>query len=254
METIFISQELWEAVEDGYEDEDPATLQGNNLKAYKEKVKKNATALRKEIIKFGTRSKREFIPKRRFFYQRMRKEQSRKRPMPWPRNEKSSKLRIQKHKAQLVAKSYSQQRGVDFNETFEPIVRMETIRIVLALAAQLELKVYQLDVQSTFLNGELAEEIFVEQPQGYVVKGKGDKVYWLRKTLYGLKQAPRAWNSTNAKMLEDFKKAMMRVFEMTDLGLMKGLAKAISRGNMQVGCHTYGVECKITAKIWSEEG
>ena len=79
---------------------------------------------------------------------------------------------IQKYKARLVAKGYSQQPGVDFNETYAPAVRMETIRSVLALAAQLKLQVFQLDVKSAFLYGELKEEVYVEQPQGYVIEGK----------------------------------------------------------------------------------
>ena len=69
---------------------------------------------------------------------------------------------IQKHKAILVAKGYSQKLGVDFNETFAPVARIETIRLVLAIAAQLELNVYQMDVKSTFLNGELKEEVYAE--------------------------------------------------------------------------------------------
>ena len=73
---------------------------------------------------------------------------------------------ILKHKARLVTKGYSQLPGVDFKETFSPVVHMETIRIVLALTAQLKLQVYQLDVKSAFLNGEIEEEVYVEQPQG----------------------------------------------------------------------------------------
>ena len=72
---------------------------------------------------------------------------------------------------------------------------METIRLVLALAAQFKLPVFQLDVKSAFLNGELEEEVYLEQPQGYLIQGDENKVYRLKKALYGLKQAPRAWNS-----------------------------------------------------------
>jgi transposase InsO family protein len=102
---------------------------------------------------------------------------------------------IQKHKARLVAKGYSQQPGVDYNETFAPVARLDTIRALIALAAQKRWSIYQLDVKSAFLNGVLEEEIYVEQPQGFVVKGNEGKVLRLRKALYGLKQAPRAWYS-----------------------------------------------------------
>ena len=67
-----------------------------------------------------------------------------------------------------MAKGYSQQPGVDFNETFAPVTRMETIKTVLAIAAQMELQVFQLDVKAAFLNGEFEEEVYVEQPLGYV--------------------------------------------------------------------------------------
>ena len=163
---------------------------------------------------------------------------------------------------------------------------METIRTVLALAAQQELQVFQLDVKSAFLNDELEEEVYVEQPQGYVVEGKEHKVYQLKKALYGLKQAPRAWNSkidkyflqngfqrspnepslyvktrgtsdfiivclyvddliytgTNPMMMEEFKKAMMNEYEMTDLGLMKyflGIQVRQSKGEIFISQEKY---------------
>ncbi|KAK0597781.1 hypothetical protein LWI29_028530 [Acer saccharum] len=102
---------------------------------------------------------------------------------------------IQKHKARLVAKGYSQKYGVDYNETFAHVARLDTIRALVALAAQKKWHIHQLDVKSTFLNGYLEEEIYVEQPQGFVIPGKEDKVLKLKKALYGLKQAPRAWYS-----------------------------------------------------------
>ena len=82
--------------------------------------------------------------------------------------------------------------GLDFSKTFAPVARLDTIRMLLALTAQKRWKVYHLDVKSAFLNGYLQEEIFVEQPEGFQVKGQEEKVYKLKKALYGLKQAPRA--------------------------------------------------------------
>jgi transposase InsO family protein len=101
---------------------------------------------------------------------------------------------IDKCKARLVAKGYSQKYGIDYNEVFAPVARWETIRSVLACAASNNWFVYQLDVKSAFLHGELSEDIYVEQPLGYH-KGDSRKVYKLKKALYGLKQAPRAWYS-----------------------------------------------------------
>ncbi|KAI5345110.1 hypothetical protein L3X38_012987 [Prunus dulcis] len=100
---------------------------------------------------------------------------------------------VQKNKARLVAKGYSQKPGIDYNEMFAPVARLDTIRTLIALAAQKEWSLYQLDVKSAFLNGILKEEVYVEQPQGYDQKNKETKVYKLNKALYGLKQAPRAW-------------------------------------------------------------
>ena len=95
--------------------------------------------------------------------------------------------RVQRLKARLVAKGYSQQPGVDFHETFAPVARLDTIRTIIAVAAQKGWLLYQLDIKSAFLNGKLEEDIYVEQPQGFVVDGEENKVYKLKKALYGLK-------------------------------------------------------------------
>ena len=103
--------------------------------------------------------------------------------------------KIERHKARLVVKGYKQQYGRDYEETFAPVARMETVRTVLSIAAQNKWKVYQMDVKSAFLNGVLMEEVYIEQPLGYEKKGQEHKVCRLKKALYGLKQAPRAWYS-----------------------------------------------------------
>ena len=101
---------------------------------------------------------------------------------------------ISKFKARLVAKGYVQRRGVDYNEVFAPVARIETIRLVIAIAASNGWEIYHLDVKTAFLQGELKEDVYVTQPEGFMVAGKECKVYKLKKALYGLRQAPRAWN------------------------------------------------------------
>ena len=100
---------------------------------------------------------------------------------------------VNKLKARLVVKGYAQKYGVDYSETFAPVARHDTIRFLLAFAAQKQWRIFQLDVKSAFLNGKLKEKIYVEQPDGFEAKGKEGHVYLLSKALYGLKQAPRAW-------------------------------------------------------------
>lgn len=102
---------------------------------------------------------------------------------------------IQKYNARLVVRGFSQQQGIDFDETFSPVARFETVRLILALAAQKQWTVFQFDVKSAFLNGDLEEEVYVSQPPGFENWKEENKVYRLRKALYGLKQAPRAWYS-----------------------------------------------------------
>lgn len=97
---------------------------------------------------------------------------------------------VQKYKARLVAKEYAQKQGVDFDETFSPVARLETVRTFLALAEQLQWPIYQFDVKSAFLNGELDEEVYVAQPGGYFVSAEKHNLYMLIKTLYGLRQSP----------------------------------------------------------------
>lgn len=107
----------------------------------------------------------------------------------------NEKGEVDKYKARLVAKGYSQQYGIDYAEVFAPVARLDTVRVILSLAARNGWTVYQLDVKSAFLHGELNEEVFIAQPPGYEQKGHEHKVYKLKKALYGLKQAPRAWYS-----------------------------------------------------------
>lgn len=102
---------------------------------------------------------------------------------------------IDKYKARLVAKRYSQKHEVDYTKVFAPVARMDTVRMIIALAAQKDWKIFQLDIKSAFLHGELSEDVYVEQPRGYEKKGSEHLVYKLHKALYGLKQAPRAWFS-----------------------------------------------------------
>ncbi|GJS15589.1 retrovirus-related pol polyprotein from transposon TNT 1-94 [Tanacetum coccineum] len=100
---------------------------------------------------------------------------------------------VSRNKARLVAQGYNQQEGIDYDETYAPVARLESIRILLAYACALDFKLFQMDVKSAFLNGFINEEVYVAQPPGFIDFEKPDHVYKLRKALYGLKQAPKAW-------------------------------------------------------------
>jgi len=99
---------------------------------------------------------------------------------------------VTRNKARLVCKGYAKVEGIDFEETFAPVARMEAIRMFLAYACLRKIKVYQMDAKSAFLNGELEEEVYIEQPRGFLLTDKENYVCKLKKALYGLKQAPRA--------------------------------------------------------------
>nr|GFB69764.1 hypothetical protein [Tanacetum cinerariifolium] len=99
------------------------------------------------------------------------------------------------NKSRLVAKGYAQKEGVNFEELFAPVARLEAVRLFIAYAAHKSFTVYQMDVKTAFLYGPLKEEVYVNQPDGFVDTYHPAKVYRLKKALYGLKQAPKAWNS-----------------------------------------------------------
>ena len=111
---------------------------------------------------------------------------------------------VERFKARLVAKGYAQTPSIDYGETFSPVVKFQSIRVLLALAAQYGLVLHQMDVVTAFLNGDLDETIYMQQPDGYVQKGKEQLVCKLNKSLYGLKQSPRCWNKVFAEFMRSF--------------------------------------------------
>jgi hypothetical protein len=110
---------------------------------------------------------------------------------------------VRKFKARLVVKGFSQRAGIDYNETFSPVAHQQSFRIILALAAQNILFLRQIDVVGAFLNGEIDDEIFMTQPEGFVINGQENKVCKLNKALYGLKQAGMIWNQNLDEFLLD---------------------------------------------------
>ena len=107
--------------------------------------------------------------------------------------EGSSRKDSVRYKAKLVAKGYAQKEGVDYNEVFSPFVKHSSIHILLALVVQFDLELVQLAVKTAFLYGDLNEEIYMTQPDGYKAAGKEHLACKLKKSLYGLKQSPRQW-------------------------------------------------------------
>ena len=100
---------------------------------------------------------------------------------------------IDKYKARLVEKGFTEQEGIDYDEAFCPVFRVASIRLTVAIVAQLDLELYQMDVKTSFLNGELDEEIYMTQPMGFEVKGQELKVCKLKRSIYGLEQSSRQW-------------------------------------------------------------
>nr|GEZ18195.1 retrovirus-related Pol polyprotein from transposon TNT 1-94 [Tanacetum cinerariifolium] len=119
------------------------------------------------------------------------------------KNKKDEDQIVIHNKARLVAKGYAQEEGIDFEESFAPVARLEAVRIFIAYAAHKSFPIYQMDmdVKMVFLNGPLKEEVYVAQPDGFVDPDHPKKVYRRKKALYGLKQALRAWYNELSKFL-----------------------------------------------------
>ena len=118
---------------------------------------------------------------------------------------------VVRNKARLVAQGYNQQEGIDYDETYAPVARLESIRILLAYTCALDFKLYQMDVKSAFLNGYINEEVYVAQPPGFVDFEYPNHVYKLKKALYGLKQAPKAWYDRLKAFLIEHEYTMRKV-------------------------------------------
>jgi hypothetical protein len=118
------------------------------------------------------------------------------------RNKLNEYGQVTRNKARLVCKGYAQIEGIDFEETYAPVSRMETIHLLLAYACSKNVKVCQMDVKSSFLNGKLEEEVYIKQPEGFQLSENTNYVCKLKKALYGLKQVPRAWYSRLDKYLQ----------------------------------------------------
>nr|GEZ53935.1 retrovirus-related Pol polyprotein from transposon TNT 1-94 [Tanacetum cinerariifolium] len=132
-----------------------------------------------------------------------------------------STVMCQKNKARLVAKGYRKEEGIDFEESFAPVACIEDIRIFITNAACKNMTIYQMDVKTAFLNGELKEKVYVSQPEGFIDPDHPTHVYHLNKALYGLKEAPRAWYqaSPTKKHLEALKRVFQYLRGTINLGL-----------------------------------
>jgi hypothetical protein len=137
---------------------------------------------------------------------------------------------VTRNKVRLVEKGYSQVKGLDFDETSSPIAKLESIHILLVDATHHGFKLYQMDVQSAFLNGPIKKEVYVEQLPGFKSEEYPNHVYKLHKVLYGLKQAPRAWY----ECLSDFliKKMVLRLVNHIQLPLLERWEKFICMSNI----------------------
>ena len=111
---------------------------------------------------------------------------------------------MERFKARLVAKGFTQAYGINYQETFAPVAKLNTVRVLLSLASNLDWPLYQLDVKNAFLNGDLEEEVYMDIPPGIESPATANRVCKLKKSLYGLKQSPRAWFDRFSKVLKRY--------------------------------------------------
>ena len=109
------------------------------------------------------------------------------------KTKRDAKGNIKRFKARLMAKGFTQKEGIDYKDTFSPVSKKDSLRIIMALVAHFDLELHQMDVKTAFLNGNLDEDIYMEQPEGFTKKGNEHLVCKLKKSIYGLKQASRQW-------------------------------------------------------------
>ncbi|RVX04712.1 Retrovirus-related Pol polyprotein from transposon RE2 [Vitis vinifera] len=154
---------------------------------------------------------------------------------------------VDRYKARLVAKGFTQSYGIDYQETFAPVAKLNTVCVLLSLAANLDWSLHQLDVKNAFLNGDLEEEVYMDIPAGLETTSNFNKVCRLRKSLYGLKQSPSAWFERFTKVimkrkLTYLKKLLTKEFEIKDLGNLKyflGMEIARSKKGIAVSQRKY---------------
>nr|KAJ0192903.1 hypothetical protein LSAT_V11C800431030 [Lactuca sativa] len=163
---------------------------------------------------------------------------------------------IDKYKARLVIQGFRQKEDIDFFDTYAHVARISTIRLLLALAAIHNLVIHQMDVKTAFLNGDLDEEIYMKQPEGFVMLGNEHKVCKLKKSLYGLKQAPKQWHQKfddvvlSNEEVNKTNKFLSSSFEMKNMGEAEViLGIRITQGNKGISISQYHYIEKILKKF-----